>query len=31
MEFCTNNPAKLINNYRPYWAKRFDTSPMSPK
>ena len=30
MEVYTNNLAKPIHAYRPYWAKRFGTAPMLP-
>ncbi len=30
MEVYTNNLAKPIHSYRPYWAKRFGTAPMLP-
>jgi len=30
MELYTNNLAKPINSYRPYWAKRFGTAPILP-
>ncbi|HAJ70745.1 MAG TPA: YgiQ family radical SAM protein [Methylophilaceae bacterium] len=30
MEIYTNNPAKLLTSYRPYWAKRFGAAPILP-
>ena len=30
VEIYTNNLAKPIHSYRPYWAKRFGTAKMLP-